>query len=154
MNITNDRIGGLIFLALSLGYGLSAMQIPMFPGDELEPFNARTLPYALAALGAVLSLLLLLAPGGERFRLPDMDWPLAAKLLLAMLGYGALLELLGFFLATSLFLLVGYWLLGERRPLMLLMCSFPLVAGFWLVLAKLLDIYLAPGQLFASLVGG
>jgi putative tricarboxylic transport membrane protein len=34
MTIAKDRIGGLIFLALSIGYGFSITHVPMYPGDE------------------------------------------------------------------------------------------------------------------------
>lgn len=65
MRLTKERFGGLLFLLLSLAYGYHATQIPGYPGDEYEPFTASTLPYALAGLGALLSLLLVLFPGGQ-----------------------------------------------------------------------------------------
>lgn len=68
MNITKERLGGLLFLLLSLAYGYYATEIPGYPGDEYEPFTASTLPYALAGIGALLSLLLVLFPGGEPLR--------------------------------------------------------------------------------------
>lgn len=58
MHLTKERLGGLLFLLLSLAYGYHATQIPGYPGDEYEPFTASTLPYALAGAGALLSLLL------------------------------------------------------------------------------------------------
>ncbi|MDX1399188.1 MAG: tripartite tricarboxylate transporter TctB family protein, partial [Oceanospirillum sp.] len=60
LSLNKDLIGGLIFLALSIGYGLSAQLIPYFPGDEYEPFTARTLPYVLSVLGTVLSFSLVI----------------------------------------------------------------------------------------------
>ncbi|MGB1239102.1 MAG: tripartite tricarboxylate transporter TctB family protein [Pseudomonadales bacterium] len=152
MTVYKDRIGGLIFLALALGYGYSATLIPQYPGDEYEVFTAKTLPFVLAVLGGFLSLALLLSSlREERKRIPNYNWQIAAKLIGLMVIYGAVLEYLGFLIATALFLLVGYWLLGERRKLVLFMCSGPLVIFFWYVLTQLLEIYLAPGALLQSL---
>jgi putative tricarboxylic transport membrane protein len=64
--------------------------------------------------------------------------------------YGIGLIWLGFVLATSLFLLAGFYLLGERRKPILFGASFPFVTGFWLLLTKGLDIYLEPGYLFLA----
>ena len=52
------------------------------------------------------------------------------------------------------FLIGGYWLLGVRSIKTLLVASVPFAVFLWFALAKLLDIYLAPGKLFASLMGG
>jgi putative tricarboxylic transport membrane protein len=64
-----------------------------------------------------------------------------------MIAYGLALEWLGFLVATTLFLLIGFWLLGERRPKIMLAVSVPFTLGFWLLLTQALDIYLAPGQI-------
>ena len=47
------------------------------------------------------------------------------------------------------FLFAGFWVLGERRKKILFGASLPFVLVFWFALTQLLDIYLAPGQLFA-----
>ena len=160
MTLTKDRIGGLIFLALSLSYGYQAGQLEMLPGDEFEPFTARTLPLALATLGALFSALLLISSITRQsendgpLSLAGFDLALTAKLLGLIVLFGLALHWVGFLLATIFFLLGGYWLLGERRPKILLLASVPFAIGIWFVLAQLLDIYLAPGQLFTSVMGG
>ncbi|MBN0988996.1 tripartite tricarboxylate transporter TctB family protein [Amphritea pacifica] len=157
MIITKDHIGGMGFLLLSAFYGFYAGDIPLLPGDEFEPFHARTVPYALAILGGVISLALLLTAerkAEKRLRLNNYDFALVAKLLMLIVIFGLALEWIGFLLATVLFLIAGFWLLGERRIKMLLMVSVPFAVGIWFILAKLLDIYLAPGQLFVQLFGG
>lgn len=157
MMLSKNRIGGLLFLALSIGYGYSATSIPLFPGEELEPVSARSLPYVLAILGGLLSLALLLFDKGDdpaqSEQLSDLDWRLAASLLLLMIAYGLALEWLGFLLATLVFLMCGFWLLGERRPKVLLGVAVPFTVGFWALLTQALDIYLAPGSLM-HLLGG
>ncbi|NQZ32462.1 MAG: tripartite tricarboxylate transporter TctB family protein [Oceanospirillaceae bacterium] len=154
MTIAKDRIGALIFLALSIGYGLSIPLIPVYPGDEYEIFTAKTLPTALAIIGSILSLALLYAArGAKKSALPELDWAIAIKLIALMVSYGVILEPLGFLIATTIFLLCGYWLLGERRKWLLFSCSLPLVLCFWYGLTQLLDIYLAPG-LVMQWIGG
>jgi len=157
MLVSKTRIGGLTFLLLSIAYGYSATAIPLFPGEEAEPVSARTLPYFLAVLGCALSLFLLLfgrdGDGVDDGANADLDWRLAASLLLLMIAYGLALEWLGFLVATTLFLIVGFWMLGERRPKILLAVSVPFTVGFWLLLTQALDIYLAPGQIL-NMFGG
>ncbi|MCJ8337431.1 MAG: tripartite tricarboxylate transporter TctB family protein [Pseudomonadales bacterium] len=146
MTIAKNRIGGLIFLALSLAYGYSTTLIPMYPGDEYEVFTAKTLPAVLAIIGVILSLALLFGSRDEqKSELPKLDWVIAAKLMALMVAYGLVLEFLGFLIATTLFLICGYWLLGERRKTLMFFCSLPLVTVFWYGLTQLLGIYLAPG---------
>ncbi len=157
MIITKDHIGGMLFLCLSVAYGYYAGQIPMLPGDEFEPFNAQTVPGALALLGGVLSLLLLLSARLDptrRLRLSGYDFLLVALLLGLVVLFGFALEWLGFLVSTVLFLIGGYWLLGERRIRILLLASVPFAVGIWFALSQLLDIYLAPGRLFAAIFGG
>ncbi len=57
--LCRDRVGAMIFLLFCLCYGYQTSQIALFPGDEYEPFTARTLPTILTYIGIGLSLLLL-----------------------------------------------------------------------------------------------
>ncbi len=157
MILTKDHIGGLVFLCLSVAYGYYAGQIQMLPGDEFEPFNARTIPDALALLGGLLSVAMLItakADPGRRLSLSGYDFVLVAQLLVLVVLFALALEWLGFLLATAFFLIAGYWLLGERRIRTLLLASVPFAVGIWFVLSQLLDIYLAPGRLLTTFFGG
>lgn len=159
--LNRDRVSGLIFLLVCLIYGYQATQIQLFPGDEYEAFTARTLPYLLTAGGIIMSLLLIvMSPATKSSAIvcaqqtadeSSLDWRLLGAFVALMTAYGIGLTWLGFVLATSLFLLVGFWLLGERRKAVLFGASFPFVTVFWLLLTKVLDIYLEPGYLFLSL---
>ena len=54
---------------------------------------------------------------------------------------------LGFVLATAVFLCTGFFVLGERRVLLLLLLPVVFTLAFWLVMTRLLGLYLAPGTL-------
>jgi len=151
-----DRVWALIFLALSVAYGVEAQQIELYFGGEDEAFTARTFPTALAWTGGITAFLLLISPvdADPRPRLREIlgyDWLRVGALLALMIAYGLAIQRLGFFLSTSLFLLAGYLILGERRVWMLLLASFPVVAVFQFLLQGLLGIYL--NDPFLTLIG-
>lgn len=148
--LCRDRVGAMIFLIVCLCYGYQTTQIPLFPGDEYEPFTARTLPTLLTFIGIGLSLLLLVMgqPDVKSGAVMDFNWKLLIGFLSLMALYGVGLTYIGFVLATSLFLLAGFYLLGERRKTVLLGASFPFVLAFYLLLTQGLDIYLEPGVIF------
>ena len=152
MNLTRERIGALFFLALSAAYGYYATEIKLYPGDEYEPMTARTLPYVLSALGIGLSLILLVTGRQGRLdgQLLRLDWKPVIILLGLTLLYGIALDWFGFLIATTLFLIAGFYTLGEKRIKVLLLVSVPFVFLFWFGLTQLLDIYLAPGRIFGA----
>ncbi len=148
--LSRDRVGAMIFLIVCLCYGYQTSQIPLFPGDEYEPFTARTLPTLLTFAGIALALILLVTgqPDTQSGAVMDFNWKLLGGFLALMALYGVGLTYLGFVIATSLFLLAGFYLLGERRKKVLFGASFPFVLGFFLLLTEGLDIYLEPGIIF------
>ncbi|MEZ8825903.1 tripartite tricarboxylate transporter TctB family protein [Vibrio sp. 10N.261.55.A7] len=148
--LCRDRVGAIIFLVLCLCYGYQSTLIPLFPGDEYEPFTARTLPTLLTFAGIGLALLLLITGQKDQDSgaVSDFDWKLLIGFLLLMALYGLGLTYVGFVIATSLFLLSGFYILGERRKPILLGASFPFVIAFYLLLTQGLDIYLEPGLIF------
>lgn len=152
MTLSKDRIGGVVFLCLSVVYGYYVGEISLLPGDEFEPFNAQSLPSTLSLLCGGLSIaLILMADNGEEsgLKLAGYKFMLVAKLLLLTVLFALALEYVGFLLSTVIFLLGGYWLLGERRVKVLLLASLPFAVGIWFILTQLLDVYLAPGLLFS-----
>ena len=91
--------------------------------------------------------------GGERFvsAFTGLDWSKAVQLLVLMVLFAVAIEWLGFVVASALFLAAGFRVLGIRSWRTIALGSVPLAVGFWLILAKLLDIYLAPGELWIRL---
>ena len=156
--MTKDKAGAAFFLILSVIYGILAFDIPLTFVGEDDVFTARTLPYALSLCGIVISSLILLLPSKrtdkktpmhEAFR--GLDWNRVIQLAVLMILYGLTIKWLGFLLSTNLFLIGGYWILGERRIKVLLLASIPVVIAFWLLMTKVLGVYLAPGELFLFL---
>ena len=155
--MTRDRISALFFLAVSIAYGLLATDIRV-PPFAAQGVTARTLPYVLAGTGAFIAILMLVLPpkdrsaasgsGGLFAEWGDYAWAKVILLGLDMLVYGYLLTRIGFITSTSLFLIAGFLILGERRIQILLLASVPVVVVFWFILNQLLGIFL--GDLFGS----
>ena len=142
---TKDRIGALLLLAFSLIYGYLSQSIRLLPFQQNVAFHARTMPEILTVLAVVLALLLLLMPPSQdKLSLSGLKLGKGLLFLLLMSIYGLTLRPLGFIISTSLFLIIGYALLGERRPLPLLLASVPLVVVFWLLMTKGLDVFIEP----------
>ena len=142
---TKDRIGALLLLAFSLVYGYLSQSIRLLPFQQNVAFHARTMPEILTVLAVVLALLLLLMPPSQdKLSLSGLKLGKGLLFLVLMSIYGLTLRPLGFIISTSLFLIIGYALLGERRPLPLLLASVPLVVVFWLLMTKGLDVFIEP----------
>lgn len=149
MTLRRDALAALALFVLFAAYGFEALHIEVFPGQEQEPFKPRTMPIALAIAGIVLCVIRLL----QTMRVADTgaaprssyNWQRAAFLCLAMLGYGYLLTPLGFVVATSLFLAAGFFTMGERGRIRLLVVPIAFAVAFHLLMSRLPGLYLAPG---------
>ena len=144
-----DRAVALLLLAFSLAYGWQAGAIPVLPFQAQGIMTARTMPYVLAAAGAIISFLMLVLPsknGDDKIPLSvfwrGLDWKSAGLILVAVAVYGALIRPVGFVASTFAFLCVCSLILGERRPLMLAAVHIPATLGFWLVMTQLLGLTL------------
>ncbi len=142
--LTRDRIGALLLLAFSIFYWLRIDEIRLLAFQADAAFTARTIPEILSMMGVVLSLVLLLRPGSAaKVEAAGFLWGKAALICLLMVAYGLTVRPAGFLLSTSLFLIGGYWILGERRWLVLLGAAVPLVVLFWLLMSQVLGVYVA-----------
>ena len=80
-----------------------------------------------------------------------LDWKRAVWFLIITVIYGLIMKWLGFIVASILFLLVGFWILGERRKKLMLFAAIPLVFALWAIMSLLLGVYIAPGEIFYQL---
>jgi putative tricarboxylic transport membrane protein len=160
MNVKSEKMGALLILALSIAYGIYAFKIPLIFLSRGETLNARTMPYALSVAGIVLSLLIIILPSFDKDKamtvkaaLGGLDWRRTGWLAGLMIVYSLSMPWIGFVIASIGFMAGGTMILGERNPRTILLASIPLVIALWLILTKILGMYIAPGELFYILGG-
>lgn len=160
MKISTNAIGALIFFIFSVCYGYYAQQIPLYPGEEYDVFTSQSMPKIYAVLGMLVSGVALLMAVFNDVRQSHVTnknsatfnkqgWIKVVSLIFLMLYYGATLELLGFILSTTSFLIFGYLIMGERSIKSIFFASVPVVLVFWAIMTKLLGIYLTTGDLWS-----
>lgn len=116
MTLSKDRIGGLLMLAFRALYAWKIGDIRLLPFQANQTFTPSTIPEVLAVLDTGLSVLVILFPcSDQRLSLTGLNWPLGLAFLVLMSIYGFTVRLLGFLAATSLFLIIGFAMLGERK---------------------------------------
>ncbi|MCS5633898.1 MAG: tripartite tricarboxylate transporter TctB family protein [Candidatus Marinimicrobia bacterium] len=142
MTINYTRISALIFLLFFLVYSYLAGEIEVFVFDEDADFNARTFPKFISYLGIAVSFLALVLSKNEDEKLGQYEWLKVFVLFVLVFTYGIIIKSVGFFLSTNLFLLISYYYLGVRSYKVLLLSSFPVVAGLQFMLHGLLDVYI------------
>ena len=132
-----EKVTVLVLLAASTILGVLANDIgPMTETAEPDAAPGRLL-LAAALAGSLIAVLMLLSPGKNHRSLSATlrdIWPQLAGLGALVFGYALTLEVLGFFLATSLFLATGSLLLGERRWWPVFLLAVPVTAGLQLTL--------------------
>lgn len=149
MFFTKDRIGGMLLLAFCIFYTLKIGDIRLLPFQEGHAFTARTIPQALAYLGIGLSVAIIIFPSNrERFTLKNLNWPLGLAFLALMSIYGLTVRPFGFLISTSLFLMIGFAMLGERNVIKLVLVAIPLVVSFWLLMNYGLSVFIEPFPFF------
>ncbi len=145
MFLTKDRLGGLLMLIFCVIYAWQSQNIKLLPFQLNSAFHARTMPEVLAVLGIGLSLLIIVFPSNrERLNLSQLNWPLGLAFLALMSVYGLTVRPAGFLLSTSLFLMIGFAMLGERSIIKLLLVSVPLVVAFWVLMNYGLSFFIEP----------
>lgn len=136
-----ERLAALAILLFSLAYFWLAFSIKVPPSSDDSPFSARTFPLALGPMGMALSLALILRPpDGERVGV-GLAWGRAGGLIALMGFYAAANTPLGFVVTSALFLAGGFFVLGERRPLVLALVALGVALGFF-IMFRVLDVNL------------
>ena len=160
---SKDKVGTSLFLLFSLCYLNFTFEIPLNTvfGDEL--FTARTMPFSLSAFAIVLCLIHLFLPMRKsdddvsddliNKAVAGFEWRLCFLLLTLMLAYGLTFEFLGFVIATFMFLVIGFFIMRERRIILSICVASGIVIFMWAILTQLFDIYLDPGDLFRLVAG-
>ena len=144
MKISPSKIISLLFFIFSGFYLYTAHQIQVFAFDENAAFNAQTFPIYLGYAGLIFSALYVVLPETRpsNVDLTVLDYKKTITLVILMILYGLTILRVGYFLSTSIFLVLSYIVLGERKWLWIFLLSFPFVAIFMYLLHGLLNIYL------------
>ncbi len=144
MKISPSKIISLLFFIFSSFYLYTAHQIQVFAFDENAAFNAKTFPIYLGYAGLIFSFLYIILPETKPsyVNLKILDYRKTITLVILMILYGLTILRVGYFLSTSIFLVLSYITLGERKWIWIFILSFPFVATFMYLLHGLLNIYL------------
>ncbi len=144
MKISPSKIISLLFFIFSGFYLYTAYQIRVFAFDENAAFNARTFPVYLGYAGLIFSALYIILPERKpsNVDVSILEYKKTILLVVLMIIYGITILKAGYFLSTSIFLVLSYIVLGERRWIWIFILSFPFVAIFMYLLHGLLNIYL------------
>ena len=144
MKISPSKIISLLFFIFSGFYLYTAYQIRVFAFDENAAFNARTFPIYLGYAGLIFSALYIILPERKpsNVDVSILEYKKTILLVVLMIIYGITILRAGYFLSTSIFLVLSYIVLGERRKIWIFILSFPFVATFMYLLHGLLNIYL------------
>ena len=142
MTLNYTRISAFVFLLIFLIYSYLAGEIRVFAFDENADFNARTFPKLISYLGIAVSFLTLVLSKNENEDLGQYEWISVLVLFVLVFSYGVLIKSIGFFISTNLFLIISYIYLGVRSFKVIVLSSFPVVAGLQFMLHGLLDVYI------------
>ena len=153
MRISSTKFISLLFFIFSAFYLYTAYQIQVFTFDEDAAFNAKTFPIYLGYAGLMFSALYIILPETKpsNVDLKVLDYKRTITLVILMILYGLTIFRAGYFLSTSIFLILSYIILGERKWIWVFILSFPFVAVFMYLLHGLLNIYLRDP--FLQLIG-
>lgn len=150
-----DRWIAFIILSFCLVYGYTAwftMDASLAPFMQRNPIWPSTFPKLLSVLGIIASLIILLGVEKSEPKLADIDYRriteyhlVPALLLLAlMVVYALCLRPAGFLISTSVFLILGSFILGERKWLVMILVAGVATLVVWYLVHQVLGIYLRP----------
>lgn len=150
-----DRWIALVLLGVCLAYGYTAwftMDAGLAPFMKRNPIWPSTFPKVLSILGIIATTMILL--GVEKGqpkeaeidyrRLWDYHLGQAVFLLALMVLYAFCLRPLGFLFSTSAFLILGSFILGERKWGVMIVVALIATFAVWYLVQQVLGIYMRP----------
>ncbi|WP_127116009.1 tripartite tricarboxylate transporter TctB family protein [Shimia sediminis] len=150
-----DRWIALVLVGVCLAYGYAAwftMDGSLAPFMKRNPIWPSTFPKVLSVIGLIASLTILLGLEKAEEKEADIDYRRlgdyhlgqALFLLGLMVAYALCLRPLGFLFSTSAFLILGSFILGERRWIVMVLVSLTATLIVWYLVQQVLGIYLRP----------
>ncbi len=160
--MTLERAIALIFVVVCLVYGYTAfvvMEAGLLPFERNMTFLPNVLPKWLSVLGVAAGVAVLIqgGPGAggdtdpagiEVGNLRQYKLGQAILLLVLMIAYALLLRPAGFVTTTTLFLVLGAVILGERRYVVLVPVAVLSAFLIWYLVQEVLGIFLRPWPWF------
>lgn len=159
-----DRWVALAFITLCCVYGYAAfftMDDSLPPILRRNPIWPSTFPKILTVAGIIVGMMVLFAPKAAKAaskgdgtmdlaRWRDYQIIPALALVVLMIGYAMTLRPLGFLGATTLFLMLGAMILGERKLHILIPVSAFAAWSIWYLVQEVLGIFLRPWPSFIA----
>lgn len=150
-----DRWIALILLGLCVAYGYTAwftINAGLAPFMKRAPIWPSTFPKFLSILGIVSSLVILLGIEKSEVKEAEIDYRRlheyksgqALLLLGLMVAYALCLRPVGFLISTSSFLILGAFILGERKWLLMVGVAVLATLIVWYLVQQVLGIYMRP----------
>ncbi len=150
-----DRWIALVLLGICLIYGYTAwftMDGSLAPFMRRNPIWPSTFPKVLSVLGIVASMIILLGFEKAEPKTPDIDYRKlgeyklgqAIGLLVLMVAYALCLRPLGFLFSTAAFLVLGSFILGERKWHIMIPVAVTATMIVWYLVQQVLGIFLRP----------
>lgn len=154
-----DRWIALVLLSICLIYGYTAwftMDANLAPFMQRNPIWPSSFPKILSIFGILLSLVILfgLEKGEQTIgeidyrRLTDYKLGQAVLMLALMVAYALCLRSAGFIGSTSIFLIAGSFILGERKWHVMIPVSVLTAGVVWYLVQEILGIFLRPLPFF------
>ena len=154
-----DRWIALVLLGICLVYGYTAwftMDAGLAPFMKRNPIWPSTFPKVLSILGIVLCLIILTGLEKSEAKEAEIDYRRlheyklgqAILLLVLMVAYALCLRPLGFLFSTSAFLILGSFILGERRWVVMVPVALTATFVVWYLVQEVLGIFLRPLPMF------
>ncbi|SFR52796.1 putative tricarboxylic transport membrane protein [Yoonia tamlensis] len=154
-----DRWIALVLLSICLLYGYTAwltMDANLAPFMQRKPIWPSTFPKVLSIFGIVLSLIILLGLEKAEQTVGEIDYRKlheyklgqAILILGLMVVYAICLRPIGFLGSTTAFLVLGSFILGERKWLVMFTVSLLTAGIIWYLVQEVLGIFLRPLPFF------
>jgi len=150
-----DRWIALVLLGICLIYGYTAwftMDDSLAPFMKRNPIWPSTFPKVLSLLGMASSLIILFGLEKSEQKVGEIDYRRlgdyhlgqALLLLALMVAYAFCLRPLGFIVSTSAFLMLGSFILGERKWHVMVPVALIATLIVWYLVQEVLGIYMRP----------
>lgn len=158
--MTKNAVGSIFFLIFSSFYFFNVFNIKKMPGSQFEVMTASTFPFYIGLSGIIISFLILILSFINKDKdflnlkyLKSLDFKTTIKFVFIMIFYGFTIRPLGFILSTIIFLVIGFILLKEKSVKTILLISFGVSIGFYVLLNNILGVYLEPGIVYEYFIG-